>query len=536
MTYQRKEIIGDATLYLGDALDIGEDLRADHFIFDPPYEAITHAAKNAQKGRKHRNDGVAELRGLDFDPIDAIRADVVALGRYCSGWYIAFCTPEGVGRWADAINASDMKYKRACVFVKPDSTPQLNGQGPAQGAENFVCAWAGDGFARWNAGGKRGVYTHCVNNPERWSPQQERAIAEVRAWLADPAGKQVFRLFGYAGTGKTTLARELAEAVKGDVLYATFTGKASLVLRKKGCESASTIHSLIYKVDVHPRTGITTFNLNPDSDLADAALLIVDEVSMVAEDLATDLLSFGTRILVLGDPAQLPPVKGEGFFINASPDVMLTEVHRQARDNPIIRMSMEIREGNRLQRGEYGGSLVIGRTDVDQDRMRELVLGADQLICGLNRTRTAFNRRIRALKGLRGASMPWHPTIGDRLICLRNNRTKHLFNGGLWNVDEVQDKMGRVDAVVTSLDEDRAAEKIEVFEEFFNGTEERLDWRERRKSDEFTFGWAITCHKSQGSQWDSVIVFDESGAFREAHTNWLYTAITRAAERVTVVV
>jgi exodeoxyribonuclease-5 len=138
-----------------------------------------------------------------------------------------------------------------------------------------------------------------------WSPQQERAISDVRAWLADPKGKQVFRLFGYAGTGKTTLAKELAQSVRGDVLFATFTGKASLVLRQKGCEDASTIHSLIYKVDVNERTGEATFSLNPDSDLASAALLIVDEVSMVGEELANDLLTFNKRILVLGDPAQL---------------------------------------------------------------------------------------------------------------------------------------------------------------------------------------------------------------------------------------
>jgi exodeoxyribonuclease-5 len=368
-----------------------------------------------------------------------------------------------------------------------------------------------------------------------WSPQQERAIAEVQAWLDDRDGKQVFRLFGYAGTGKTTLARELADNVRGTVLFATFTGKASLVLRKKGCWGASTIHSLIYKVDVDDMSGAATFRLNPDSDLADAELLIVDEVSMVPEDLARDLLSFGKRILVLGDPAQLPPVNGEGFFINAAPDVMLTEVHRQAQDNPIIRMSMQIREGGRLQPGQYGESLVIRRADANQERMRELVLGSDQLLCGLNRTRTSFNRRMRALKGLAGKP-DWHPTVGDRVICLRNNREKSLFNGGLWEVKKVKDAFGRLDMTVTSLDEERAPAKIEVFEEFFNGTESKLDWRERRQSDEFTFGWAITCHKSQGSQWDSVIVFDESHAFREARANWLYTAVTRAAERVTVIV
>lgn len=369
-----------------------------------------------------------------------------------------------------------------------------------------------------------------------WSPQQEIAIRDVKAWLADKNRKQVFRLFGYAGTGKTTLAKQLADTVKGDVLYAAFTGKAALQLRKKGCEGASTIHSLIYKPEVNDQTGAVDFVLNRESALSDAALLVVDEVSMVGEDLAHDLLSFGKPVLVLGDPAQLPPVKGEGFFINAAPDVMLTEVHRQAQDNPIIRMSMDIREGNRLHRGNFGESRVINRDDVGQDGMRELVLNADQLLCGLNKTRMAFNRRIRTLKGLCGTAYPWHPTIGDRLICLRNNREKHLFNGGLWDIDKVQDKMGRLDMDVTSLDEDRDPVSVKVFEEFFNGTEAGLDWRERRNCEEFTFGWAITCHKSQGSQWDNVIIFDESGAFRESRSNWLYTAVTRAAEKVTVVV
>lgn len=369
-----------------------------------------------------------------------------------------------------------------------------------------------------------------------WSPQQERAIADVRDWLKDPAGKQVFRLFGYAGTGKTTLATELAKTVKGTVLFATFTGKASLVLRKKGCEDASTIHSLIYKVEVNERTGEATFSLNPESELASAALLVVDEVSMVGAELARDLLSFGKRILVLGDPAQLPPVKDEGYFINAAPDVMLTEVHRQAQDNPIIRMSMEVRENGRLHLGDYGESRVVRCGDISQDELREAVLGADQLLCGLNRTRTTYNRRIRSLKGLQGQAEPWHPTVGDRLICLRNRRQKALFNGAMWQANVVGDKFRCFSIEAASLDEERDPLTIEVPEEFFSGTEHKLDWRERQNYDEFTFGWAITCHKSQGSEWPSVIIFDESGAFREHRSNWLYTAVTRAAERVTVVV
>jgi len=160
-------IIGNATLYCGDCLDIMPTLgNVDHIIGDPPYEARLHAAKSHEKDL--RKDGGPKLQVIDFDCIDPIRAGFVTLASgICDGWFIAFCTPEGIAKWADEINASSMKYKRACHWIKPDSTPQLNGQGPAQGAEHFVCAWAGSGHARWNAGGKRGVYTHLVNNAER---------------------------------------------------------------------------------------------------------------------------------------------------------------------------------------------------------------------------------------------------------------------------------------------------------------------------------------------------------------------------------
>ena len=208
----RVEHIGLATLYLGDALELLPTIGAvDHFITDAPYEAIMHASKNGTKGLV-RPDGSHHWQPLDFAPIDAIRAQVVELaGPMTEGWFITFCTSEGVGRWADAINASPMKYKRACVWVKPDSTPQMNGQGPAQGAEHFVCAWAGKGFARWNAGGKRGVYTHCVNGPERTglhpTEKPRRLMSEIIADFTNP-GDLVCDPF--MGSGTTGVAAVMA--------------------------------------------------------------------------------------------------------------------------------------------------------------------------------------------------------------------------------------------------------------------------------------------------------------------------------------
>ena len=163
----KEERIGRQTLILGDCLDVMPTLgRFDHVISDPPYEASLHAAKAHLSNL--RKDAGPELKEINFEAIDAIRPALVqVVSRLCDGWFIAFCTIEGVARWADCINASPLKYKRGCIWVKPDCTPQLNGQGPAQGAECFVAAWGGEGHAKWNAGGKRGVYRHNVNQPDR---------------------------------------------------------------------------------------------------------------------------------------------------------------------------------------------------------------------------------------------------------------------------------------------------------------------------------------------------------------------------------
>lgn len=369
----------------------------------------------------------------------------------------------------------------------------------------------------------------------KWSQQQEAALKAVSQWLNDPKGAQVFRLFGFAGAGKTTLAKEIARGVRGTVVYACFTGKAALVLRSKGCAGASTIHSLIYRPEGE-ESASPVFVLNRDSALATAKLAIIDEVSMVGEELARDLLSFGTKVLVLGDPAQLPPVKGEGFFINAKPDFMLTEIHRQAADNPIIRMSMDVREGRGLQLGSYGDSRVVRRCDLDKDAMRELVTSADQLLCGLNKTRQTFNARLREIHGRMGVGAPHHPVPGDRLVCLRNNREKSLLNGGLWEAVSVTGKDGHVKIKARSLDDAGMPEaSLKVPEQFFNGTEKSLTWDQLRRVDQFTYGYALTVHKGQGSQWDNVVLFDESRTFREDAAKHLYTGLTRAAERITVV-
>lgn len=407
-----------------------------------------------------------------------------------------------------------------------------------------------------------------------WSPQQDAALKAVSEWLKG-GSPQVFYLAGYAGTGKTTLARHLAEGVSGRVLYGAYTGKAAHVLRQKGCGGASTLHSLIYhpkdksrarlkhleqnlmallahaRVDnpnildeevegaqdllreiqeEHHNLSQPAFQLNFDSLLCEAALLIIDECSMVNGQMGQDLLSFGSPVLVLGDPAQLPPVGGGGFFTDREPNIMLTEIHRQARDNPIIALATDVRNGKGIIAGSYGSSSVIHRSELDEgDPLKH-----DQILVGRNKTRHASNARMRELIGYEES---WSPVPGDKLVCLRNDHDIGLLNGSLWSVVDIGGVTDeRVIMTIESLDGVGEGQvTVESWGFPFLGEETDMPWWERKEASEFAFGYALTVHKAQGSQWDSILLFDESGAFRGDSERWLYTGITRAAEKITIV-
>jgi len=400
-----------------------------------------------------------------------------------------------------------------------------------------------------------------------FSPQQDKALLAVDHWLKQGTN-QVLRLFGYAGTGKTTLAKHFAQGVSGLVLYGAYTGKAAHVLRSKGCEGATTIHSMIYNVHEKSRERLAhyekeltwlkelshpsemdlrkitelellikgerlnlsspAFRLNEDSIVKLAKLVVIDECSMVDGRMGHDLLSFGTKILVLGDPAQLPPINGGGYFTSQEPDVMLTEVHRQAKDNPIIDMATRVRRGEPLPLGVYGSSSVTGSVD------RQQVMSADQILVGTNATRRRCNSGMREALGMQG----FLPVDGDKLVCLRNSQDIGLLNGGLWYVRGVNGSAkSHVDL---SIQPDTGGDVVDVrsHTHHFIGEEEKLkdmDWWMRKESEEFDFGYALTVHKSQGSQWNHVYLFDESNVFRDKARQHLYTGLTRAAEKVTVV-
>lgn len=405
-----------------------------------------------------------------------------------------------------------------------------------------------------------------------YSPEQERALATVSAWLKDPNAPQVFYLAGFAGTGKTTLAKTLAESTRQPA-FCSYTGKAASVMRRKGCDGASTIHSLIYKpagrsqervreleaalgaieadmakhgkkpedhsmwsrlqkdlTEARSKAAQPSFVLNPESILTEVDLCVVDECSMVDARIGEDLCSFGRKMLVLGDPAQLPPVMGGGFFTAREPDFMLTEVHRQAKESPVLHLATAVREGQTLPLGNLGSSKVINRAMLEPNEATE----ADQILVGKNKTRKGVNRRCRVLQNRAG----WMPEVGERLVCLKNDHKAGFLNGTIWNVDSVgfyDNDEGMVLLAVSSLDEEGPSIQAECTVHHFQGHEGRPDFFAIEGMQEFDYGYGLTVHKAQGSQWDDVLLFDESGIFRQDARRWLYTGITRAAERITIV-
>jgi exodeoxyribonuclease-5 len=432
------------------------------------------------------------------------------------------------------------------------------------------------------------------------SDTQARAIASIREWFASRTGEQqVFRLFGYAGTGKSTVlkfaleelglephksSRDGCDCTPG-VVTATFTGKAALVLRRKGTP-ARTIHSLIYSViaatdeEIEEATkkimeaeqqalSLTGFDrtaaeaaieamrqamsqmkkprfaLNPQSDAAHAKLIVLDEVSMVGEDMARDLMSFRKPILVLGDPGQLPPIKGEGAFTKDEPDIMLTEIHRQAEESAIIRLATMARQGEPIGFGQYDTFVwKMRKMDVTPEQR----LRGGQVICGLNATRLQLNNAMRCAAGFADGWLPAGPS--EKIICLKNQNDLGLINGMFLTLEDIVDEGSLFFSAMVRNEEGNPVgkiagnakrERLRIYKGHFEdhvafdrGRHDR-DWKTKRMLTEATFGWAITGHKSQGSSWRNVLVWDDGlGRTPLDRARWLYTAITRAEQGLVI--
>lgn len=404
----------------------------------------------------------------------------------------------------------------------------------------------------------------------KWTTEQEGALKAVEHWFKNRSAPS-FYLAGYAGTGKTTLARHFADNCSGIVKFAAFTGKAASVLQAKGCSGATTIHSLIYRplgqtnekqrrsleiliqgeeikdrddrdpnlekwrkelADLLLRSK-ALFELckEDETDITEADLVIIDEVSNIDVRMGLHLESFGVPILYLGDPGQLPPVNGKGLMATRRPDWVLEDIQRQAKDSPIIWLSNEIRHGRNPGIGSFGdGQVAIFKK---KDWSWERALESEQIICGMNATRRRLNAGTRNRLGFDKL----YPLSNDKLICLNNDHDEGLLNGVTCSMLKDSIKKGNLLEAQINYDGRRMKHYIDPghFEENY---QKRFSYPKPDTVQHFDYGYAITGHKSQGSQWRNVVVCDDKMRAQD-HTfrrQWLYTVYTRAEEELTVYV
>lgn len=387
---------------------------------------------------------------------------------------------------------------------------------------------------------------------------QARAFGAILAWVRRPQ-RPVLTLGGYAGTGKSTLVGALAaELANRNVAFCAPTGKAALVLREKliaaGAEPSglrcSTIHRLIYHAELDELTGrCLAFERVRKLD---HDLLVVDEASMVDAELLTDLRSFGVPILAVGDHGQLPPVGGKANLM-ASPDLRLTEIHRQAEGNPIIRLSADVRAGaewsSRIEADRHVRLERVRDADDVESLLARLLHSPEDawstaLLCYTNGLRVALNAIARSALGLQGVL-----ARDDVVLCLRNAYFgEHLLaNGARGVVEDViddPDEPWHWRTRIRHPDDGYRIDGLVLREQI--GREHTLDAYdalpfEPRSWDEvgllYDHGYALTVHKAQGSQFRRVVLFPERPApvDDESWRRWLYTGITRAVDELVLV-
>lgn len=390
-------------------------------------------------------------------------------------------------------------------------------------------------------------------------------MTAISAWLKRKDGTR-FSLGGYAGTGKTTLAKHIAANFGGEVRFAAFTGKAASVLRQKGCPGATTIHKLIYQPkgtigeteiqelqnliqeealkpqpdemnlhtwrrELEKKTADSSavFERKQESEIHEADLVIIDESSMVDRRMGTDLESYGIPVLYLGDPGQLPPVKGKPHLGPNDYDFVLENIHRQAADSPIIWLANEVRHGRKLEFGSFGDGLVNVMSKREWDM--ELVVSSDQVITGMNASRFRITKSMRKFIGFEQV----FPLANDKLICRQNDHEKGLLNGVTCRAINEGKKRGNIIYLDVEYDGKDLMGNIcdpGYFQEHYG---ERTHFPKGDGIAHFDYGYCITGHKSQGSQWNHVVVADDlmRADDRSQRQKWLYTVITRAEERLT---
>ncbi len=407
-------------------------------------------------------------------------------------------------------------------------------------------------------------YNELMGN--QLTADQIKADKLIEDWFLHST-RQVFVLAGFAGTGKTTLLKHTVTQTLNlipdeSAAFVTPTGKAATVLIRGGIP-ATTLHRLIYQsipeeqeIEINGKKvkiEKLTFKRRENIDKS-IKLIVLDEASMVSDSVLWDLMEFGVKLLLCGDNAQLPPVEGFNTYLK-SPDYTLRSIVRQQLDNPIIKISELAREDKYIPYGRYGDCVsVINKRLFTGERRKNYLLKADQIICGLNKTRYALNDELRTLRGLGEL-----PESGDKLICTLNNWEQYidgeyrfnLVNGIIGTAyDPFYDSSSGIGFMQFKPDflDELCPEALPFDTGIFTDGRYRYkhgDYFEKFNEDgeavgaftlnRFEYGYCISCHKAQGSEFDNAVIFDESYAFKEDKSRWLYTAITRAKKKLILV-
>ena len=379
------------------------------------------------------------------------------------------------------------------------------------------------------------------------STEQQAAIQVLLKWFENTQKKPYITLGGFAGTGKTTLIAEFkTELVKINkklkLAFCSYTGRATQNLKNRlKAENAlgskttiSTIHGLIYDPIENNQGVIVGWSRK---DELEKDLIIVDEASMIDESIWRDLLSYKIPIVAVGDHGQLPPIQGV-FNLMAKPELLLNEIHRQAKNNPIIAVSTMARKTGNIPIQSFGSHVVkYLRNDPEAQTLSGELLArytTDTLIlCGFNATRVKINQFIRTELGFETPL----PAVHDRVICLRNNQTKGIYNGMLGTIISLKkEEKDWYQAEIQMDDSYKSFDGLIYAPQF--GAQSAINFTKNRiqaaRGDLFDFGYALTVHKAQGSQAKRVVLFEERSQYMtdDMWKKWLYTAVTRAEEEL----
>lgn len=370
---------------------------------------------------------------------------------------------------------------------------------------------------------------------------------------------------GYAGTGKSTLVKFIIEALnvpKDKVGFACFTGKAAEVLRKKGNKNAITLHKMLYDFFVTERG---TFIKRPKKEL-DYKVIVVDECSMTPKSMIDLLLSYeNIYVLFIGDPFQIHSINSnESHNLLDHPHIFLEEIMRQAAESEIIQLTMKIRENKEIPLMRGKEVQVLSKKELNTG----MLTWADQILVATNTTRNYINNQVRELKGFYGL-----PQEGEKMICLRNywdilNRNGDAIVNGMTGIIKnpiegfkviprfIQKENRYIYNITCDFIPDGMTEEkdniifksLELDRKMILTGEKSIDWQTAYKLNkikekygeiiplEFAFGYAITGHKAQGSEWDKVLVIEEKFPYDKIeHSRWLYTCCTRSASRLVLI-